>query len=140
MVKHSGSIHNHFVSLTKLVPWKLTWILGITFLLYSCTGQIVPEPETIPEPTVFSGNFTTEEIRGLWYVCSVSFFQQSPATPMEQVYMYCDCYTDYTRQNYKDNQELQDMTPEDGMELKQNLITECNLKIQQDLLEKINKL
>ena len=126
------------------VIYKLILLVSITYLLSSCTGQIVPKldepvPEPVPEPvleaTVFSGNFTTEEIRGLWYVCSVSFFQQSPATPMEQVTRYCDCYTDYTRQNYEDNAELQNMTPEGGMELKQNLITECNLKIQQDLLD-----
>ena len=67
MAKHSGSIH------------KSLLLLSITFLLYSCTGQIVHEVEnTVPNPalieTVFSGNFTTEEIRGLWYVCSVSVF------------------------------------------------------------------
>ncbi len=119
MARHFGHIH------------KSLLLLSITFLLYSCTGQIVPEPETVPEPTVFSGNFTTEEIRGLWYVCSTSFFQQSPATPMEQVYRYCDCYTDYTRQNYEDNEELKEMTPEGGMELKQNLITKQLIQIQE---------
>ena len=104
-------------------------------MLGACTNfQIVPEleAEKMKKPqTVFSGNFTTEEIRGLWYQCSLGFFSIDPLYNQELVYKHCDCYTDHTRKKYKDSKELETLSKEGGEELKQELITECNLKIQQ---------
>jgi len=126
---------------SKFINVKL---LIVSTILASCTGQIVPDlgsveeakavPVSAPADTVFSGNFTTEEIRGLWGTCSTSFYNNNPYYPEELTVLHCDCYTDYTRSNYKDHEELAAMTPEGGAELRENLITNCNLKIQQDQL------
>ena len=118
------------------------WILIVVLLiLSSCTSQIVPNlssveevkavPVSAPASTVFAGTFTTEQIRAMWVTCHNGFIAANPYLPQEFVAVHCDCYSDYVRQNYIDNAELAAISKTEGDMLRQNLITECNLKIQQ---------
>lgn len=109
------------------------WIVATSILLLSsCTGQIVPELDNIEKiETPYKGTFTTEQIRAMWVTCHNGFIASNPYFPQEFVAVHCDCYSDYVRKTYKDNAELAAISKAEGDVLRQNLITECNLKIQQ---------
>jgi len=123
-------------------------IISLIITLIFITGcsnfrYVPPEPESkkgkpIPvlTTTVFSGNFSTEEIRGLWMSCSVGFKESSPRYSLDFVWRHCDCYTDHVRKNYKNSDDLKALTPDGANTLKQDLITECNLKLKQEFLKK----
>ena len=120
-------------------------ITGLIFVSVFVTGcsnfQDIIKPKLekekpIPVITtaIYSGGFSTYDIRGLWQACSVGFYQIDPNYPREFVHRHCDCYTDHARKNYKNPDDLQSLGQERANILKQNLITECNLKIQQEIL------
>ena len=107
-----------------------------SMIIAGCSNfQYVPNLENekpIAVSTAFSGTFTTEQIRNMWVTCHNGFIASNPYLPQEFVAVHCDCYSDYVRQNYIDNAELAAISKEQGEMLRQNLITECNLKIQQE--------
>ena len=118
-------------------------IIGLIITLVFITGcsnfRYVPEPESkrgkpIPvlTTTVYSGNFSTEEIRDLWMTCSIRFSQVNPYLPQQFVLRHCDCYADLIRKNYKNSDDLNSLSPDGLNTLKEKLVTNCNLKIQQE--------
>jgi len=121
------------------VRWII--IMASLLLLSNCSNfQYVPDlkqkkdkPVPVLTTTVYSGNFTTQEIRVLWQTCSVGFSQINPNYPPGYVNRHCDCYTDHVREYYKNSDDLRSLTPGRASALRQNLITECNLKIRQEL-------
>jgi len=118
----------------------ISLIITLVFITGCNNFRYAPKPESkrgkpIPvlTTTVYSGNFSSEEIRGLWMTCSTSFKENSPFYSLDFVYSHCDCYTDHVRKNYKNSDDLRALTLDGANILKQNLITECNLKLQQEL-------
>ena len=118
-------------------------VIGLIITLVFITGcsnfRYVPEPESkrgkpIPvlTTTVYSGNFSTEEIRDLWMTCSVKFNQINPSLSHQFVLSHCDCYADLIRKDYKNSDDLESLSPNGVNTLKHNLVTNCNLKIQQE--------
>ena len=116
-------------------------IIGLIITLVFITGcsnfGYVPDPKRgkpIPvlTTTVYSGNFTTEQIRGLWMTCSVRFNQVDPRLPQAFIHRHCDCYADLIRKDYKNSDDLEALSPDGANTLKEKLITNCNLKIQQE--------
>ena len=114
-------------------------IITLIFIAGCSNFRYVPEPESkrgkpIPvlTTTVYSGNFTTEEIRDLWMTCSIRFSQVNPYLPHQFVRRHCDCYADLIRKNYKNSDDLEALSPDGLNTLKEKLVTNCNLKIQQE--------
>ena len=91
----------------------ISLIITLVFITGCSNFRYVPEPESkkgkpIPvlTTTVYSGNFSTEEIRGMWMTCSVGFKESAPFYPLDFVWRHCDCYTDHVRKNYKNSDDL----------------------------------
>jgi len=125
----------------KSLKITLSLIITSVFITGCYNFGYLPNPELEKEKpipvittTIYSGGFSTYVIRGLWQACSVGFYQIDPNYPRDFVHRHCDCYTDYARKNYKNPDDLQSLAQEGANILKQNLITECNLKIQQEIL------
>ena len=74
--------------------------------------------------------FSTQQVRELWQVCSISFRSQNPGIGQEIYMPVCDCYMDHIRSNYTPEQVSDNMTKEDQARLTQELKVECNSKIQ----------
>ena len=117
----------------------ISLIITLIFITGCSNFRYVPEPESkrgkpIPvlTTTVYSGNFTTEQIRGLWMTCSIRFSQVSPYLPQQFVLRHCDCYADLIRKNFKNSDDLEALSPDGVNTLKEKLVTNCNLKIQQE--------
>jgi len=72
--------------------------------------------------------------------CSVGFKEASPYRPLDFVWRHCDCYTDHVRKNYKNSDDLKALTPDGANVLQQDLITECNLRLQQEFQNKQREL
>jgi len=119
----------------------ITGLIFVSIFVTGCSNfQDTLKPESkkekpIPVITtnIYSGNFSTYVIRGLWQTCSIGFNRLNPNYPPDFVHRHCDCYTDHARKNYKTPDDLRSLTPEGANILRQNLITECNLKIQQEI-------
>ena len=117
----------------------ISLIITLVFIAGCSNFGYVPEPESkrgkpIPviTTTVYSGNFSTEEIRDLWMTCSIRFSQVNPYLPQQFVLRHCDCYADLIRKNYKNSDDLEALSPDGLNTLKEKLVTNCNLKIQQE--------
>ena len=117
----------------------ISLIITLVFITGCSNFRYVPEPESkrgkpIPvlTTTVYSGNFTTEQIRDLWMTCSIRFSQVNPYLPHQFVLRHCDCYADLIRKNYKNSDDLEALSPDGLNTLKEKLVTNCNLKIQQE--------
>jgi len=108
--------------------------LIVCIIVIAITGcaSIKQVPEEKIEKMAYSNNFSTLEIRSLWHICSLSFFERNPYTPKEIMVNHCDCYSDYVRKTYKDRGEINSFTKEKAEELTRNLIIECNIKFQQE--------
>jgi hypothetical protein len=121
----------------------ISLIITLVFITGCSNFGSIPKPESkrgkpIPvlTTTVYSGNFSTEEIRGMWMTCSVGFKGTNSYYPLDFVWRHCDCYTDYVRKNYKNSDDLRAITPDGANTLKRDLITNCNLKFQQEFQNK----
>ena len=117
----------------------ISLIITLIFITGCSNFRYVPEPESkrgkpIPvlTTTVYSGNFSTEEIRDIWMTCSVRFNQVDPYLPLQFIHRHCDCYADLIRKDYKNSDDLEALSPDGVNTLKENLVTNCNLKIQQE--------
>jgi len=97
-----------------------SWIL-ILILLIGCT-------KTLPTKTPYNENFTTEQIRNLWLICSQNFQYRHPLMNEFSRWSICDCYTDTIRSKYEPDQILQ-MNKIDARELTNLLVTTCNPEI-----------
>ena len=104
---------------------KLLITVASLILLVGCAN--VPSKRI---ERVYNNDFTTLEIRSFWAVCQKSFLQKNPYTPPRVMIEYCDCYSDHVRRSYKSMKELNSLKSYE--ELTKSLITECNMKIQQE--------
>ena len=100
---------------------QLKTLIIIVFLVIGCPTGYLTGGET---------KFSTQQVRELWQVCSISFRSQNPGIG-QYIYMpVCDCYMDHIRSNYTPEQVSDNMTKEDQARLTQELKIECNNKIQ----------
>ena len=67
--------------------------------------------------------FSTEKVRGMWFVCSTQFQMVAPTIPQIERVRLCDCYVDHMRTTFTPEQ-VEDMTSEQSRELgmKMNII------------------
>ena len=75
--------------------------------------------------------FSTQQVRELWQVCSISFRSQNPGIGQDIYMPVCDCYMDHIRSNYTPEQVSDNMTKEDQAKLTLDLKIECNPIIEQ---------
>ena len=75
-------------------------------------------------------NFSTQQVRELWQVCSISFRTQYPGIGQDVYMPVCDCYLDHMRGNYTPKQVIDNMTREDQAKLTEELKVKCNPIIQ----------
>ena len=100
---------------------QLKILIIIVVLLVGCpTGNLIGgEPK-----------FSTQQVRELWQVCSVSFRNQNPGIGQEIYMPVCDCYMDHIRSNYTPEQVSDNMTKGDQAILTEELKVKCNPKLQ----------
>jgi len=48
--------------------------------------------------------FSTEKVRGMWFVCATQFQVVAPNIPQLERVRLCDCYVDHIRANYTSEQ------------------------------------
>ena len=102
-------------------------LIAVSLILMGCT-TIQPKEEVHPrKESIYSNEFSTEEIRSFWALCQKAFLQKNPYTPPPVLIGHCDCYSDYVRRTYKSAKELNNLAIYDN--LTKNLITECNFKL-----------
>ena len=102
-------------------------LIAVSLILMGCT-TIQPKEEVQPrKESIYSNDFSTEEIRSFWALCQKAFLQKNPYTPPVVLIGHCDCYSDYVRRTYKSAKELNNLAIYDN--LTKNLITECNFKL-----------
>ena len=102
-------------------------LIAVSLILMGCT-TIQPKEEVQPrKESIYSNDFSTEEIRSFWALCQKAFLQKNPYTPPPVLIGHCDCYSDYVRRTYKSAKELNNLAIYDN--LTKNLITECNFKL-----------
>jgi len=96
------------------------WILILILLIFigGCT-------KTLPTKTSYNKNFTTEQIRNLWLICSQNFQYRQPLINEVSRWAICDCYTDTIRSKYIP-EEILVMNKIDAIELTKLLVTTCN--------------
>ena len=70
--------------------------------------------------------FSTQQVRELWQICSISFRTQHPGLMQDIYFPVCDCYLDHMRKNYTPEQVIDNMTKEDQARLTLDLKIECN--------------
>jgi hypothetical protein len=76
---------------------KLVIIIVLLFLLSTCST--VPTTNEV-EPSRFSGDHTTIQIRGLWYVCLQARQRGLPNLPPPVHTAHCDCVLDKSREQF----------------------------------------
>ena len=72
----------------------------------------------------FSGNFTTENIRISWQMCSMSYQRLGVAQGV--YYPLCDCAVDTMRANYDNVTVFQDMSKTESTKLSTLIRLRCN--------------
>ena len=82
--------------------------IGVMVLIISVTACTTP----VVEPAVrarFSGDHTTIQIRGLWYVCIQARQRGLPHLPPPVHSAHCDCVLDKSREQFsaKDYEKMQ---------------------------------
>jgi len=71
--------------------------------------------------------FSTQQVRELWQICSISFRNLNPGIGQNIYFPVCDCYVDHIRANYE-AEVMDKMTPEEYNKLSQDLRDICNPK------------
>ena len=66
-------------------------ILFLTLFLIGCTT---------PEKPRFSGDHTTNQIRGMWHICFAKHRELEPWMNPEVHFEICDCVIDLSRESY----------------------------------------
>ena len=100
---------------------QLKTLIIIVFLVIGCPTGYLTGGET---------KFSTQQVRELWQVCSISFRSQNPGIGQEIYMPVCDCYMDHIRSNYTPEQVIDNMTREDQARLTEELKVKCNPIIQ----------
>ena len=73
--------------------------------------------------------YSTQQVRELWQVCSISFRSHNPGLGQDVYFPVCDCYLDHIRGNYTPEEVIDNMTKEGQAKLTQELKIKCNPKI-----------
>ena len=73
---------------------KFVIIICFLLLFGSCTTTIEVESKR------FSGDHTTEQIRGMWWICFSSRQKVAPYLPPQFNVGHCDCVIDKSRERY----------------------------------------
>ena len=74
--------------------------------------------------------FSTQQVRELWQICSISFRNLNPGIGQDIYMPVCDCYLDHMRENYTPGEVMDNMTREDQATLTEELKAKCNPKLQ----------
>ena len=74
--------------------------------------------------------FSTQQVRELWQICSISFRNLNPGIGQDIYMPVCDCYLDHMRENYTPGEVMDNMTREDQATLTEELKVKCNPKIE----------
>ena len=74
--------------------------------------------------------FSTQQVRELWQICSISFRTNYPGIRQEIYFPVCDCYIDHMRSAYRPEEVIDNMTKEDQAQLTEELKAKCNPIIQ----------
>ena len=77
---------------SKLVNWILLFIL--VFGLSACTSEVI---QVRPK---YSGDHTTNQIRGMWVICYNTRLKNMPYFPPPLHMDHCDCVIDKSREKY----------------------------------------
>ena len=100
---------------------QLKTLIIIVFLVIGCPTGYLTGGET---------KFSTQQVRELWQVCSISFRSQNPGIGQDIYMPVCDCYLDHMRGKYTPKQVIDNMTREDQATLTEELKAKCNPKLQ----------
>ena len=73
--------------------YRITLILSLVLLVFGCTKK-----EINPK---FSGDHSTNSIRGMWHICYVSMKKTNPYGPDPYHWQVCDCIVDDSRKTFK---------------------------------------
>ena len=74
--------------------------------------------------------FSTQQVRELWQICSISFRNLNPGIGQDIYMPVCDCYLDHMRENYTPGEVMDNMTREGQATLTEELKAKCNPKLQ----------
>lgn len=74
-------------------------IIFSILLLVGCVKKVEETPE-------FSGTFSTEDVRTMWYFCHIASNRSVPMAPPPFHFAVCDCAIDQTRRD-KTKKEVQ---------------------------------
>ena len=96
---------------------QLKTLIILAFLLVGCpTGYLIGvEPK-----------YSTQQVRELWQICSISFRTNYPGIRQEVYFPVCDCYIDHMRSDYKPEEVIDNMTKEEQATLTEELKAKCN--------------
>ena len=71
----------------------MKYLIFIVLLISSCS---------VPSNDIrFSGDHTTEAIRGMWHICYMTHRQVNRSAPELYLWKLCDCVIDKSREKYK---------------------------------------
>jgi hypothetical protein len=108
-----------------MVKWrfnlKLKMVLFVILLLILGCSKT---PQTIVQ---FSGDYPTENIRGIWAFCVENFKMRSPYTPPFLVAQMCDCYLDEMRRSHPAG-DINNLSDNETKAMGQKLVRVCNVK------------
>ena len=93
------------ISTAALIVLVGVGVMVLIILLTSCSTPVVQPVEK----SRFSGDHTTIQIRGLWYVCIQARQRGLPQLPPPVHSAHCDCVLDKSREQFsaKDYEKMQ---------------------------------
>jgi len=77
-----------------------TVLLGVIVMLLIIFLTGCKTQRTIPKASRFSGDHTTVQIRGMWFICYQSRTNGFPRVPPPIHTAHCDCLVDKSRENF----------------------------------------
>ena len=83
------------ISTAALIVLVGVGVMVLIILLTSCSTPVEP-----PKKSRFSGDHTTTQIRGLWYVCIQARQRSMPYVPPQIHTAHCDCVMDKSREQF----------------------------------------
>jgi hypothetical protein len=93
---------------------KYILTISLIVLISSCT----------PKKTIYSGEYTTVQLRSMWATCASLITQSQPNTPPFFLYPKCDCVIDKIRENLSPDQL--DIAEKNNSVIDTNYFVECS--------------
>ena len=97
------------------IQLKILIIIVVLLVGYPTGNLIGVEPK-----------FSTQQVRELWQICSISFRTNYPGIRQEIYFPVCDCYIDHMRSTYTPKEIENNMTLEEQATLTEELKVKCN--------------